>query len=66
MDRSTQVTKPAITTINMAIRILSGMIFRIAAMIMLDRVRMMVTATPMPMPLKKEVVMAMVEHIPST
>ena len=66
MDRSTQVTKPAITTINMAIRILSGMIFRIAAMIMLDSVRMMVTATPMPMPLKKEVVMAMVEHIPST
>ena len=66
IDRSTQVTKPAITTMNMAIRILSGMIFRIAEIMMLDRVRMMVTATPMPMPLKKEVVMAMVEHMPST
>ena len=42
------------------------MIFRIAEIMMLDRVRMMVTATPMPMPLKKEVVMAMVEHMPST
>ena len=27
---------------------------------------MMVTATPMPRPLKNEVVMAMVEHMPST
>ena len=42
------------------------MIFRIAEIMTLDRVRMMVTATPMPMPLKKEVVMAMVEHMPST
>ena len=66
MDRSTQVTKPAITTMNMAIRILSGMIFRMAEIMTLDNVRMMVTATPMPMPLKKEVVIAMVEHIPST
>ncbi len=33
---------------------------------MLDRVRMMSTLTPMPRPLKNEVVMAMVEHIPST
>ena len=33
---------------------------------MLDRVRMISTLTPMPRPLKNDVVMAMVEHIPST
>ena len=32
----------------------------------MDRVKMMSTLTPMPRPLKNEVVMAMVEHIPST
>ena len=33
---------------------------------MLDSVRMISTLTPMPRPLKNDVVMAMVEHIPST
>ena len=33
---------------------------------MLDRVRMMITLTPMPRPFMMEVVMAMVEHIPSS
>ena len=33
---------------------------------MLERVRIMSTDTPMPRPLKNDVVMAMVEHIPST
>ena len=51
---------------NMAMRILSGMILRMAAMMTLERVRMTVTATPMPMPLNMEVVMAMVEHMPIT
>ena len=66
ISRSTQVTKPAITTMNMAMRILSGMIFRMAEMMTLESVRITVTATPMPMPLNMEVVMAMVEHIPMT
>ena len=66
ISRSTQVTKPAITTMNMAIRILSGTILRMAAMMTLESVRITRTATPMPRPLKNEVVMAMVEHMPST
>ena len=65
-SKSTQVTKPAITTMNMAIRILSGTIFRMAEMTTLEAVRMMSTDTPMPRPFMMEVVMAIVEHMPST
>ena len=66
ISRSTQVTKPAMTTMNMAIRILSGTILRMAEMMTLESVRITVTARPMPRPLKNEVVMAMVEHMPRT
>ena len=51
---------------NMAMRILSGMILRMAAMMTLESVRITSTEMPMPRPLKNEVVMAMVEHMPST
>ena len=60
------VTKPAITTMKQAIRMLLGMIFRRAAIRMLDRVRIISTDTPMPRPLNRVVVMAMVEHMPSS
>ena len=60
------VTKPAITTMKQAIRMLLGMIFRSAAIRMLDRVRIISTDTPMPRPLNRVVVMAMVEHMPSS
>ena len=65
-SRSTQVTKPAMTTMKQAIRTSLGMILRSSAMKMLERVRMIRTDTPMPRPLKNDVVMAMVEHIPSS
>jgi len=58
------VTKPAITTMKQAIRTLLGMIFRRAAITMLEQVRIRTTAMPMPMPLNREVVMASRGHIP--
>ena len=60
------VTKPAITTMKQAIRTLSGMIFRSMEMMMLDRVKITRTDRPIPMPLKRVVVMAMVEHMPKS
>ena len=54
------------TTIKQAIRILLGMIFRSAAIKMLDRVRITSTERPMPMPLNRLVVMAITEHMPSS
>ena len=42
------------------------MILRSREIKMLDRVRMISTLTPMPRPLKNDVVMAMVEHMPRT
>ena len=65
-SRSTQVTKPAMTTMKQAIRTSLGMILRSMEIKTLDSVRMMSTDTPIPRPLKNEVVMAMVEHIPSS
>ncbi len=43
---------------------LPGITLRSREMSTLEQIRMTVTATPMPRPLKNEVVMAMVEHIP--
>ena len=42
------------------------MTFRRAEIRMLEQMRMTVTARPMPMPLNRLVVMARVEHIPSS
>ena len=58
------VTKPAMTTTNIARRMSFGMTLRIAEMTTLQQVRMMSTDRPMPMPLKNMVVMAIVEHRP--
>ena len=60
------VTKVAMTTMKQAMRMESGMTFRRAEMTMLEQVRMMSTDRPMPTPLKNTVVMAMVEHMPSS
>ena len=64
--RSTMVTKPAMTTMKQAMRMLLGMILRRAAMMMLDRVRITNTDRPMPRPLNRVVVMAITEHMPSS
>ena len=58
------VTKPAIKTTKIARRISPGMNFRHADTAMLQQVRMMITDRPMPTPLNRDVVMAMVEHMP--
>ena len=63
-SRSTIVTKPAMTTTNIARRISSGIILRIAEITTLQQVRMMRTDRPMPTPLNSEVVIAMVAHMP--
>lgn len=60
------VTKPAMTTMKQAMRMLLGMILRRAAMMMLDRVRITNTDRPMPRPLNRVVVMAITEHMPSS
>ena len=65
-SRSTIVTNPAITTIYDAMRILLGITFRSAEMAIFEQIRMIVTETPMPMPLNSVVVMAIVEHMPSS
>ena len=65
-SRSTMVTKPAMTTTNIARRMSFGMALRSAEMHTLQQVRMMRTERPMPMPLNSVVVMAMVEHMPDT
>ena len=63
-SRSTMVTKVAMTTMKQAMRILLGMILRSREMTTLAQMRMMVTDRPMPMPLKRVVVMASTEHMP--
>ena len=63
-SRSTMVTKPAITTTKIASLISLGMIFLIAATTTLQQVRMMRTERPIPTPLNRLVVIAMVAHIP--
>ena len=47
-------------------RTCSGMILRSREIKMLERVRIMVTERPMPMPLETVVVMARVEHMPKS
>ena len=58
------VTKPAMMTTKMARRISLGMILRMAATTTLQQVRMMRTDRPMPTPLNRVVVIAMVAHMP--
>ena len=47
-------------------RILFGITFRSAEMAIFEQIRMIVTEMPMPMPLNSVVVMAIVEHMPSS
>ena len=60
------VTKPAMMTMYAAMRMLPGITFRRAEISTLEQIRMMVTEMPMPRPLNRLVVMARVEHIPSS
>ena len=60
------VTKPAIMVMYAAMRMLSGMIFRSREINTLEQIRIIVTEMPMPRPLNRVVVMAMVEHMPSS
>ena len=61
MDRSIMVTKVAMIVMNAAIRILSGIILRIAEITILEQMRTTVAAAaPMPIAFCREVVVASV------
>ena len=60
------VTKDAMMMMYAGMRTLSGMTLRSRLMNRFEKISTAVTARPMPMPLKRLVVMARVEHIPSS
>ena len=64
MDRSIMVTKVAMIVMNAAIRILSGIILRIAEITILEQMRTTVAAAPMPIAFCREVVVASVGQRP--
>ena len=64
MDRSIMVTKVAMIVMNAAMRILSGIILRIAEITILEQMRTTVAAAPMPIAFCREVVVASVGQRP--
>ena len=64
MEKSTMVTNAAMMTIKAGMRTLSGIRLATREMTKLDITRTNVVASPIPMPLKAEVVTPNVGHIP--